>query len=745
MVGPGSPGLRRFLLRLLLSLALLAGPALHATQVLPIGAIGRLEALLYDALLRRTAPGGIDERIVILDIDEKSLAHPQLGRWPWDRDEMGLLVQRLFDDYGIAALGFDVVHAEPDRGGGAAAIEAFLKAQPAPQAALLGQLERTRDRYDRDAAFAQALRGRPVVLGYYLNSAPDAPRLGALPAPVVPASALNGSRSMVTSWRGWGANLPRLHEAAAAAGHFNALLDSDGVTRRVPVIAEIDGAYYESMTLALARLVTGGGEVVPVYAEGGAGYRELERIDAGAVSIPVDRHGAALVPFRGPERSFSYVSLADVRDGRASRTALEGRIALVGTSAPGLLDLRTTPVGPAYPGVEVHANLLAGMLDQTLLRRPAFMTGVESAVLLAGGAVLTLGLPLVGPLAAIALTLATVGAGIALSVGLWTTQQLVLPFAALLVAAGLLFAFHMSWGYLVESRRKRQVTALFGQYVPPELVDEMARDPSNYSMEGRSAELTVMFSDIRGFTTISERLPPRELAAFINEYLTSMSLQIRQHKGTLDKYIGDAIMAFWGAPVPDARHAAHAVEAALAMQTALGALNTRCQERGWPGIAIGIGLNTGTMSVGDMGSRLRRAYTVMGDAVNLGSRLEGLTKRYGVCIMAGETTQRAADGYAWRELDRVRVKGKIEPVAVFEPLGRPQDLDAATQTALAQWHEALAAYRAQRWDEAEALIGALRCQAPDSALYALYAERVQALRARPPGADWDGVTAFDEK
>jgi adenylate cyclase len=308
-----------------------------------------------------------------------------------------------------------------------------------------------------------------------------------------------------------------------------------------------------------------------------------------------------------------------------------------------------------------------------------------------------------------------------------------------------LFAFNMSWGYFVESRSKRQFTELFGQYVPPELVDKMAKDPERYSMEGKSEELTVLFSDIVGFTSISESLAPKELSQFINDYLTTMSLVIRNNRGTLDKYIGDAIMAFWGAPVADPEHARQGVISAMAMQAELDKLRAQMLARGWPDIRIGVGVNSGTMSVGDMGSKLRKAYTVMGDAVNLSSRLEGLTRVYGVGILVGQNTRKIVKDIVFREVDRVKVKGKDEPVDIFEPIGIEGQVEQKVMDEVKLWHKALKAYRAQNWDQAEMDLFNAQRMSPECKLYDLYFERIKQCRIDPPGPNWDGVTAFKTK
>jgi adenylate cyclase len=311
---------------------------------------------------------------------------------------------------------------------------------------------------------------------------------------------------------------------------------------------------------------------------------------------------------------------------------------------------------------------------------------------------------------------------------------------------GTLYVMNMAYGYFVESRSKRQFTELFGQYVPPELVDKMAEDPRKYNMEPKSAELTILFSDVRGFTSISEALKPDELREYINEYLTDMSSIIRsKHRGTLDKYIGDAIMAFWGAPVDDARHARNGVLAGLEMQKECEVLNAKFASRGWPTLKIGVGINSGTVRVGDMGSQVRRAYTAMGDAVNVASRLEGRTKGYGVGVLVGEGTRSRVSDVVFREVDKIKVKGKDEAVTIYEPLGLESEIGKNALDELKLWNQTLRAYRSQQWDQADIHLLDLQRMNPSCGLYPVYAERIAEKRRDPPPPDWDGVTAFDEK
>ncbi len=730
----------RFVLGALCILILLG----HAARAWPIHFVSALDAYLYDVRVRLSMPDTVDPSVVIVDIDERSLA--ELGRWPWSRHLLADLVRRLTDDYGAAVVGFDVVFAEPDESSGLAVLEALGRQQLRQEPAFQRALAELRPALDYDRRFAEALKGRPVVLGYYFSGTRNARQGGELPPPLFAAGSFAGQQIPFVSWAGYGANLPALQRAAASGGHFNPLIDFDGSSRRVPLIVEFEGRYYEALSLAVLRTLLGQAQVLPGLPDNGTQLEWLDVVGAqGRLRIPVDENAAALIPYRGHEHSFPYVSAVDVLRGEVAAGQLAGRVVLVGTTAPGLMDLRSTPVGGAYPGVEVHANLIAGMLAGTVKEKPGYVMAIDVIQLLLFGGLLAALLPLLSPLRASLLTLATLLAVLALNGWLWTSANLVLPVAAMLLLIALLYALNMSWGYFVEARIKRQFTDLFGQYVPPELVDEMARDPESYSMEGRNAELSVLFADIRSFTSLSEGMEPKELAHLMNDYFGAMTDVIRQQRGTLDKYIGDAIMAFWGAPVADGQHARHAVLTALGMQRAAAALAEPFRARGWPPVQIGIGINSGTMTVGDMGSPVRKAYTVMGDAVNLASRLEGITKEYGVGIVVGEETRRLIPDMTFRELDRVRVKGKDEPVAIYEPLGPSSELPAASLEQLRRWQQALRLYRARDWDGAELQIYNLLREAPDCRLYALYAERVVALRKNPPGDHWDGTTTYQTK
>ncbi len=716
--------------------------AAHAAGVLPIAPIERAEAWLYDTWLKHTAPTGADDRIAILDIDEASLK--AVGRWPWNRDVMTRLLDRLFDHYGVAAVGFDVVFAEPDTSSGLGQLQQLAAHDLAGSRDFQSKLRELAPRLDYDARFAHALAERPVSLGYYFIPAGygDA-KSGALPAPALPRDAFKPLAPGAVA-TGYGANLPVFQRAAPGAGFFNMRADADGTARRMQLVAPYDDGYFLALSASTLRVAFGGDPVQAGLTAPGVPGRDNRSpwIEVGGLRTTLSADGSVYVPYRAGS-PFPYVSAAQVLAGKAPVPQLENRIVLVGSTAPGLTDLRVTPFSSTFPGVEIHAHLIAGMLDGVTRSMPPWADAARVAAVLALGALLTGVLLRFGPVVGLAVSLALLGALLAAYAAAWKHLWVVPMAAPMLTVAGL-YAFNTAYGFFAESRSKRQMTRLFGQYVPPELAAEMSRDPAHYTMEGQSREMSVLFSDIRGFTDFSEKLPPAELAEVLNAYLSTMTRIVQQERGTIDKYIGDAIMAFWNAPVDLADHAARAVRTALAMQAALPQLNREFAARNWPEVKIGVGVNTGRMSVGNMGSAFRMSYTVMGDAVNLGSRLEGITKQYGVGILVTQPTVEADPEHAFMKIDDVRVKGKETPVAIYEPLGGKDGLSEAVRQAAADFEAAFALYRKQDWTAAEAALAALNARAPRK-LYDIYLERIAHFREAPPPADWDGVFVYTTK
>lgn len=726
---------------------------LHASDVVGFQFLERLEHLIYDVRLRATLPGTSDERIVIVDLDEASME--RVGQWPWGRDKMAAFSQELFQRQEAAVLGFDVVFAEPDGSSGLARLRELARGPLRGQPGFAKALAELAPGLDYDARFAEALDTQNAVLGYYFTSDRDGQGRGALPPPTLTVPQMGGALLNTTVWNGFGGNLPLLARAAPAAGFFNIMSDGDGVVRALPLLAEYQGAYYESLALAVYRTLLGGAEVIPAFAlDPVVGERNLLRGvelhgSTGRRFIPVDEQSATLVPYRGAGGpaggSFRYIPAADVLEGRLAAGSLRGKVVLMGSTAPGLQDLRATPVGRTYPGVEAHANVLSGFLDGKALYRPDYAVAFDVVQIVVAGVLLALLLPLLSAGRALVLAAAVLLALVGANALLYLGHGLALPLASALVVVVLATAMDMAHGYLTESRTKRHLAHLFGTYVPPELVDEMLLEPERYSMQAASRELTVMFCDMRGFTAMSERMEPVQLQGLLNDIFSRLTQAIRAHRGTIDKYMGDCVMAFWGAPVATKEHAVLAVRAALEMVAAVQALNERHRAAGLPEIGIGIGLNTGAMCVGDMGSDMRRSYTVIGDAVNLGSRLEGLCKVYGVDIVASESTRQQAPDFVWQELDRVRVKGKEDAVAIFRPLGLKGQVATEQILRLEQWNEALAHLRNQDWPGCDRSADVLRQQGADPKLLAWYEERVAALRVLPYQPDWDGATRFDTK
>ncbi len=698
----------------------------------------RLDFLLYDlrfnAALDWHPPERGEQPIIIIDIDEKSLAHE--GRWPWSRHKLADLVTTLAQ-YGAVVVAFDVVFSEPERN----PVDDIRK-----RLAVDGERwqapEGWRRQVDADTHFAQELPATDTVLGFFFLDEGNV-SVGRLPAPVYRLPVEAARRSVVIAKPGYAANLPLLQDAAAGAGFVTTFADADGAIRRAPLVIRYGNDLYPSLALAtvmaylfdrtlqLETVALGDVDVLRYAGVGG----QLARTDAA---------GRVIVPYKGPKRTFTYFSATDVLNGNISDDALEGAIVLVGTSALGLSDLRATPVGTQYPGVEVHANVIEALLNDEFPYRPEWEAGALLAQLLLFGIVLSFWLPRLGPFSAMLLSGLAVVLVISGNFYLWSYQNLDLPLAAVLLLVGGLTIVNLGYGFVSENLSRRLLKGMFDQYVPPAHIERMMNDPTAYQFAGESKELTVLFSDIRSFTNISENLSAADLKALLNSYFTPITKVIFDNEGTIDKYVGDMVMAFWGAPLDDERHACHAVQAALSMQRVTASLREEFIARGWPAIEIGIGINTGPMNVGDMGSSYRRAYTVLGDAVNLGSRLESITKFYGVPVLVGEQTQAQAPEFVYRYIDRIQVKGKNEPIRVYQPLGLASEVDEATRQELALQQQGTEHYFARRWAEAQQVFSELWQRQPRR-LYQVYSERIEHLRQQDLGADWDGVFRHTEK
>jgi len=684
----------------------------------------------YQVMKPRETPP--ERPAMIVDLDEASLA--AFGQWPWPRTLLARLVDNL-TAAGAAGIGFDVVFAEPDRLS-PAALSRDIEGLDAETRNRLAALP------SNDAVMAAALKRSRVVVGSagvaeagrdqtHLKRAPTVALIGGKPQP------------WLTYYTDLLRNIEELDSAAAGWGVFSVSPEADGVVRRVPAAVTDGSQIYPAMALELLRLATGNESLgVKMTADGITGIivkPNLVATDAhGRIWLYASRHD--------PEK---YLSAASVIRGDFDPHKVEGRLVLVGTSAAGLQDVRSTAVEATIPGVELHAQIIETILYNMQLSNPADAPAVEWIAATSGALLMIVLIPWIGARWTLALLLAAIGGLAAFSWHEFAARRLlydtVFPVATTLIV----FIVTTYGSYAREEMSKRRVRSAFGRYLSPVMVERLAIDPSLLKLGGERRDMTLLFCDVRGFTSISEHYSPEGLTHLINQFLTPMTDLILRHKGTIDKYMGDCIMAFWNAPLDDPDHAGNACRAALRMIDALGPLNealqTEATDQAHPftPIRIGIGLNSGPVVVGNMGSDQRFDYSVLGDTVNLASRLEGQSKTYGVTILLGEDCARRAPGFATLPLDLIKVKGKSQAVTIRALLGDEAAAQRPEFIVLAALHaDFLAAYRAQDWPAARA---ALDAAAPAgqawslSALYELYGARIDEYEAAPPGADWDGV------
>jgi adenylate cyclase len=701
----------------------------------------------------------------IVDIDETSLA--AYGQWPWPRTVVASLVERL-DQLGAAAIVFDMVFAEPDRTAPGRLLTAW-------QGHGLTQQVRSALQAlpDPDSVLAEAIAATPTVTGFVPRTARETAqdRPGTTRAPRKPARpagfAFSGDdpAALLPRFRAATTNLPPIDKAASGNGSFGIVSDPDNVVRRIPLAQTIDGTVYPSLAAEALRVAQGASTHIIKTSTGSGhsyfgGELGVTAMKIGRVVVPTTAEGRVLLYDTGPvaERSISAARVLGGPPDGTLRQQVKGHIVLIGTSAPGLRDIRATPLNPAAAGVTVHAQAIEQMILGAHLRRPDWANGAETLALLAVGGVLILLLPGLGAVWCAVLGAVAVGGGVAASWFAFSDARLLLDpvFPAL---AGLAVYLPMSSALFFQSeRQKRFVRQAFSRYLSPALVERLAAQPDTLRLGGEERELTLMFSDIRGFTSVAETMTPEQLTSFMNQFLTPMTEEVLTHSGFIDKYMGDAIMAFWNAPVTVDDHPLEACRTALAMRRRLRELNAAWHAefaqagRDFPGVAIGIGLNTDVCCVGNLGSEQRFDYSALGDGVNLASRLEGQSKTYGVDVVLNETTvARCGDRIATLELDLIRVKGKQEPARIFTLVGDGSLWRDEAFAGFAEQHrEMIAAYREQAWDRAEAAAEAcLKAleTSPDwlpdglqlDRLYALYRTRIADLRADPPPADWDAV------
>lgn len=748
MAWPTSPtitprGLRwgALLLGILITLSL-AGYQLLQGRYDQTSLIKRLDYLLYDwrfnLLNSREHFARSDANIVIIDIDEASLYAE--GRWPWPRDKLATLTRNL-TEAGAVVIAFDILMSEPQEN---PTRRLQLQARQAGDEAMADALAPFVERTEYDQQLADTFAGVDVVMPFLFHEQ-AATRIGQLPAPVYSLSPEQAERLLAVQARGYTGALPVLQEAAVGAGFIVPAIDGDGVLRSAPLITQYDNALYPSLSLAM-----------------GLAYYFIDGIDLSVARynnqldvinwlqfadhrIRTDVAGRVLIPYLGEQGQFPYLSATDVLNQRIEPGVLDNALVLVGTSSVGLADLRTTPVGTQFPGVEIHATLLNALLAGDFPYTPDIAHTLTALILLVLGIIYSVISSRIGPLGLVSATLTLLALLVGLNFYFWHQQKVALPLASSLLLTIGLSALHLLQGFLGERRTKQHLSSVFGQYVPQAHIEHMLAHPNEFGFAGETRDMTVLFSDIRSFTTISESLDATELKDLLNRYFTPITESIFNHQGTIDKYVGDMVMAFWGAPLKDPDHARHALEAAVDMINTLSSLNPALNRLGYPTIEVGIGLNTGPMNVGDMGSQFRRAYTVLGDAVNLGARLEGLTKYYGVKILVGPDTFAAIDDWAFRPIDRIRVKGKLEPVSVYEPISPRDTLSDEWHQELNLWADTYQTYLNRNWALTREKLNELINHSQSPALYQVYLNRLADLEAEGVPPDWDGTYTLTSK
>jgi adenylate cyclase len=675
--------------------------------------------------------------VAIIDIDEASLA--KYGQWPWPRTRLAAMIDRL-TQAGAAAIALDVVFPEPDRTSPDLIADSIDNLDAATRAAL-------RALPNNDVTFADSIKRSRVVLGQsaYFSAIPSPGADQPVQSPI--ASIGGDPRPYLIRFPGMIRNVAPLEHAAAGRGIFTILPEFDGLVRRVPLIASADGRLVSALVVDLLRVATGGDALIVRTTPGG-----IEDVVVGGVQVPTDQYGQVWVYFAPPQPE-RFVSAAEVLGSSDISAKVAGKLVLIGTSATGLLDLKATPAG-SMAGVEVHAQLLETIMSKTALSRPLWAVFAEFVFLVLVGALLVYFIPLRGAVEVFGVGAIVAVAGLA-TAWLFFARWRILVDATYPLGGLLVIYFVLVFvNYLREEGRRKQIRSAFSQYLSPKLIDQLTRDPDKLVLGGETKEMTIMFSDVRDFTAISESYKdsPQDLTRLINRILSPLSDAVTANKGTIDKYMGDNIMAFWNAPLADEAHADNACMAALDMIGRLELVNEeRRKEAEADGVPfrrlkMGIGINTGTCVVGNMGSTMRFDYTVLGDTVNLASRLEGQSKSYGRPIVIGEqTAQLVRDRFTLLELDLVRVKGKSQPERIFTILG-PAELGAQPlyQEVREATHELLQRYRGREWEAANNTLAryAGSYAALDlGALHALYARRVEEFTLLPPPPDWDG--AFD--
>ena len=728
-----------------------------------LGGLGFLELMELKTLDLRfvsRGPKAPGPEVVLAVVDEKSLV--EQGKWVWPRSKFAALV-RILSESGASVIVFDVVFAEPDKNSTVEAVTGFqnvVKNLGIKDDNLDAYLMQAQDNADNDLIFANAIKESTasVVLGYFFQTNPEG--LEHVSEETVKQQIKNARHSRYILTRDISgqdqdtsqdvplleatmpqSNIPVIAQSAQYSGYFNIIPDPDGMCRWINLIVRCRGKLYAPLSLQALRAYTNRTPTVIMDGWVVAGI-EIGR----QLPIPTEESGAFLVNYRGGPKTFPHISITDILNRRVPPETFKDKIVLVGATAIGIYDIRATPFSSIYPGPEIHATVIDSILHHDFLYRPNWAKSFDLAAIILIGVALGLLLPrlraLSGAVVAIGLLIIYIILCQYLFNHLGAWLNIVYPALVLILT----YISLTLYKYLTEERQKKFIRDAFSTYLAPSVVSQIIQSPEKLVLGGEDRVITAFFSDVQGFTSISEKLTPTELVELLNEFLTEMTDLIFGHEGTVDKFEGDAIIAFFGAPNILEDHAARACKACIDMQKRLVELRAKWKAENRPELKMRIGLSTGSAVVGNMGSKNRMDYTMMGNTVNTASRLEGVNKVYGTYTIISDSTYiPAKDEIFVRELDTVHVVGKVEPVGIYELLGYPGEIDAELRSVVERYSQGLGAYRNQSWDEAIAhFSAALSTDSLDGPSQTML-NRCRYFKINPPDKDWDGAFTLTTK
>ena len=680
--------------------------------------------------------------VMIIDIDESSLE--EYGQWPWPRTRLAEAVRAIHKQGGVVA-GFDILFPEHDR----LSPNRLAEHWPGIDQATRNRLESL---LSNDQIFAKAIANGRVVLGQSGHNKKTNYNIKKWKGESAFASIGGDPAEFLINFPGIVENIPILEAAATGHGLVTIRPAFDGIVRRIPSVMLAQGKKFPSLSIEMIRVATGQSTLLIKRDEAG-----ITSIVLAGTEVPTDRNGQIWLHF-SPSDPKRYLPIKELLNNNLPKDSLKGKLVLVGTSAIGLHDLKSTPLQSAVPGVEVHAQLIESILTNSILIRPHYAIGVEFLLTLFVGLAIVILVPMLGALPVLITGAITATALCAGSWMLFDQQRILIDVVLPLTASFAIFFVLTFINYFREELQRNSIRGAFGQYLSPALVQQLTQNPEMLVLGGETREITLMFSDVRRFTAISETFKddPQGLTRLMNRFLTPLSDIIMENRGTIDKYMGDAIMAFWNAPLEDPQHAADACGAALEMVKSLAELNVDLEReateagRDFIPLLAGIGINTGTCLVGNLGSTRRFNYSALGDAVNLASRIEGLTKQYRMPILAGEDTVRLAPDYAFVEVDMIRVVGKQIPQRIYALIGGPELAGSATFKKMIEQHEkAISSYRAMDWADASFALASTEKDLPPginlTGLYGLYRDRIKQYQLNAPPKNWDGVYTASKK